>query len=179
MTWYIFPAGSLCVYESSYQTSCFISLLDLDIASLQSDHCSIPSAIWEMIGISRNYTEDKIWFICIEKEHWFSSFLGTLSLKRNIDLAYWQWYWTWSCRVGLILKCNVLHERSWKYEVIHGITGNGIHFITGIRKFVCHVVLASCPWGPATAHGVGILTELYVICMERSTSHRAIVSIGP
>ncbi len=26
-----------------------------------------------------------------------------------------------------------------------------------------HEVLASCPWGPATAHGVGILNELYVI----------------
>ena len=24
-------------------------------------------------------------------------------------------------------------------------------------------VLASCPWGPATAHGVGILTESYTI----------------
>ena len=37
-----------------------------------------------------------------------------------------------------------------------------------------NIRLASCPWGPATAHGVGILTELYVIYMERYTSHRAI-----
>ncbi len=35
-------------------------------------------------------------------------------------------------------------------------------------------ILASCPWGPATANGVGILTELYVIYMEGYTSHRAI-----
>ncbi len=41
-----------------------------------------------------------------------------------------------------------------------------------------HDELSSCPWGPATAHGVGILTELYVIYMERSTSHHAGVS-GP
>ncbi len=35
-------------------------------------------------------------------------------------------------------------------------------------------ILASCPWGPATAHGVGLLTEMYAIYMERYTSHRAI-----
>ncbi len=34
-----------------------------------------------------------------------------------------------------------------------------------------HITLASYPLGPATAHGVGILTEVYVIYMERSTSH--------
>ncbi len=34
--------------------------------------------------------------------------------------------------------------------------------------------LASCPWGPATAHGVGLLIEMYVIYMETCTSHRAI-----
>ncbi len=37
-----------------------------------------------------------------------------------------------------------------------------------VRNFV---LLASCPWGPATAHGVGILTKLYVIYMERYSSH--------
>ncbi len=43
-----------------------------------------------------------------------------------------------------------------------------------------HSILASCPWGPATAHGVGILTELYAIYVERSTSHRAIARcFGP
>ncbi len=26
--------------------------------------------------------------------------------------------------------------------------------------------LASCPWGPVTAHGVGILTEMHVIFMS-------------
>ncbi len=46
-------------------------------------------------------------------------------------------------------------------------------------RFGPNNTLASCPWGPATAYGVGILTELYVIHMERSTSHRAIMSIGP
>ncbi len=30
-------------------------------------------------------------------------------------------------------------------------------------------MLVSCPWGPATAHGVGILTELYAIFMDRYT----------
>ena len=34
--------------------------------------------------------------------------------------------------------------------------------------------LASCPWGPVTANGVDLLTEIYVIYMETHTSHRAI-----
>ena len=34
--------------------------------------------------------------------------------------------------------------------------------------------LASCPSGPATVHGVGLLTEMYAIYIETSTSHRAI-----
>ncbi len=35
-------------------------------------------------------------------------------------------------------------------------------------QFLPHdVILASCAWGPATAHGVGMLTALYVIYMER------------
>ena len=38
-----------------------------------------------------------------------------------------------------------------------------------------YVLLASCLFGPATANGVGILTELYVIYIETNTSHRAIV----
>ncbi len=36
------------------------------------------------------------------------------------------------------------------------------------------LVLASCPCGPATANGVDLLTEIYVIYMETHTSHRAI-----
>ncbi len=39
--------------------------------------------------------------------------------------------------------------------------------IGGYEVYFCYAckyfILASCPWGPATAHGVGILTELYVI----------------
>ena len=31
-------------------------------------------------------------------------------------------------------------------------------------------LLASCPWGPVTANGVDLLTEMYVIYMERNTS---------
>ncbi len=38
--------------------------------------------------------------------------------------------------------------------------------------------LASCPWGPATAHGVGLLTEMYAIYMERYTSHRTARCFG-
>ncbi len=30
-------------------------------------------------------------------------------------------------------------------------------------------ILASCPWGPVTANGVDILTEMYVIYMKRKT----------
>ncbi len=33
---------------------------------------------------------------------------------------------------------------------------------------VYYDVLASCQWVPVTAHGVGILTEMYVIYMENS-----------
>ncbi len=36
---------------------------------------------------------------------------------------------------------------------------------------ICNVILASCPLGPATAHGVGILTEMHVIYI--------IMPIGP
>ncbi len=32
-----------------------------------------------------------------------------------------------------------------------------------------HVLLASCPWGPVTALGVSVLTEMYVIYMETYT----------
>ncbi len=39
--------------------------------------------------------------------------------------------------------------------------------------------LASCPWGPVTANGVDLLTEIYVIYMETHTSHHAIRFVGP
>ncbi len=42
------------------------------------------------------------------------------------------------------------------------------------RNLWRNVQLASCPWGPVTAYRVDVLTEMYVIYMERSTSHRAI-----
>ena len=29
--------------------------------------------------------------------------------------------------------------------------------------------LASCPWGPVTAHGLGLLTEMYVIVTDART----------
>ena len=38
--------------------------------------------------------------------------------------------------------------------------------------------LASCPSGPVTAHGVGILTEMHVIYIERYILPK-IMSIGP
>ncbi len=34
-----------------------------------------------------------------------------------------------------------------------------------------NTLLASCPWGPVTANGVDILTEMYVIYMERNTTY--------
>ena len=40
--------------------------------------------------------------------------------------------------------------------------------IVGIKKLHTNSLnekLASCPWGPATAHGVGLLTEMYAIYM--------------
>ena len=27
----------------------------------------------------------------------------------------------------------------------------------------CNILLASCPWGPVTANGVGVLTVMYVV----------------
>ncbi len=36
-----------------------------------------------------------------------------------------------------------------------------------------NVWLASCPWGPVSANGVNLLTEIYVIYMETHTSHCA------
>ena len=46
------------------------------------------------------------------------------------------------------------------------------------RKLIEYRVLASCPWGPVTANGVDLLTEIYAIYMEAHTSHRA-MSVGP
>ena len=43
---------------------------------------------------------------------------------------------------------------------------------------VGHMLHASCPWGPATAHGVGTLTEMDVIYMERSIYMPKFRSIG-
>ncbi len=39
----------------------------------------------------------------------------------------------------------------------------GIHTTDMDTRTVWHTKLDSCPWGPATAHVVSILTELYVI----------------
>ncbi len=48
-----------------------------------------------------------------------------------------------------------------------------------IFQIISNDLLASCPWGPATAHGVGILIKLHVIYMERCSSHRAIKNEAP
>ena len=40
--------------------------------------------------------------------------------------------------------------------------------------FFYNFLLASCPWGSVTDNGVDVLTEMYVIYMERNTSHGAI-----
>ncbi len=40
-------------------------------------------------------------------------------------------------------------------------------------------LLASYPWGPVTANGVDLLTEMYVIYMQTNTSHRAIAQTYP
>ncbi len=34
-----------------------------------------------------------------------------------------------------------------------------------------YIKLASSPWGPVTANGVDLLTEIYIIYMETHTSH--------
>ncbi len=35
-----------------------------------------------------------------------------------------------------------------------------------LHTYLCNMELASWPWGPATAHGLGTLTKIYVIYME-------------
>ena len=42
-----------------------------------------------------------------------------------------------------------------------------------------NILLASCPWGPATVDGVGLLTEMYAIYIERYSSHEGRRSNGP
>ena len=37
-------------------------------------------------------------------------------------------------------------------------------------------ILDSCPWAPATAHGLGTLTEMYVIYMQRFYVFKAVTS---
>ena len=75
----------------------------------------------------------------------------------------------WSC----LLSCPTPHVNSFKtsqYQVAPTRKDNyQILFSLPLRD---NYSLASCPWGPATAHGVGILTELYVIYMERNTASR-------
>ena len=54
------------------------------------------------------------------------------------------------------------------------IEGHG-NFLENFNiKSGTNIILASCPWGPATAHGLGTLTEMYVIYIEGHTSHRGI-----
>ncbi len=45
---------------------------------------------------------------------------------------------------------------------------------TGKHALSAMLLLASCPWGPVTANGVDLLTEINAIYMEARTSHRAI-----
>ena len=45
--------------------------------------------------------------------------------------------------------------------------------------FVRNMVLASCPWGLATANGMGLLTEMYVTYLVTYTSHHGFVTFGP
>ncbi len=41
-----------------------------------------------------------------------------------------------------------------------------------------HPILASCPWGLATAHGVGLLTEMYATFYgEVHASHQLFASL--
>ena len=41
------------------------------------------------------------------------------------------------------------------------------------------MLLASCPWGPVTANGVDLLTEMYVIYIERNTHIPKFRPVGP
>ena len=40
------------------------------------------------------------------------------------------------------------------------------NLLLGRMKSKGNIILASCPWGPVTANGVDLLTEMYVIYME-------------
>ena len=82
----------------------------------------------------------------------------------------------------------------WKYLQWHSHKIETTEILKGARKYIiglcrplptffclsesnyCQEInlLASCPWGPATVHGVGILTALYVIYMGTYVSHCAI-----
>ena len=68
-----------------------------------------------------------------------------------------------------ILCLFFLSEPWFHSEIISTLLSNqeyGSAFYAAITQEM--LVLASCPWGPATAHGVGMLTELYVIYRKSS-----------
>ena len=63
-----------------------------------------------------------------------------------------------------ILGLFFLSEHWFHSEIIPTLLSNqeyGSAFYATITQEM--LVLASCPWGPATAHGMGMLTELYVM----------------
>ncbi len=64
------------------------------------------------------------------------------------------------------------------FETLHLMTSFEMfclipYLLEGFLLFY-NITLASCPWGPVTANGVDLLTEIYVIYMKTYTSHGAI-----
>ncbi len=56
-------------------------------------------------------------------------------------------------------KCNEVDLQT--SNIIRNVGSITHHTIPDMHED--NILLASCPWGPATAHGVGILTEMDVI----------------
>ena len=55
--------------------------------------------------------------------------------------------------------------------IVHILCSSVLKCCALTKWFTNIVQLASCPWGPATAHWVGILTKWYVIYMKKCSSH--------
>ncbi len=77
------------------------------------------------------------------------------------------------CPVPILAKWQTFRERYIIAFCAFGCDGLKNYILSITCNVSCSsiYILASCPLGPATAHGVGILTEMDVICIRRYTSH--------
>ncbi len=112
---------------------------------------------------------DRLWFtskldndanrqiLFLSPRHFTLLLLVTL-LKQTIP---WSLIWQTSCQMWF-------HSKKSTYRQTSNIpTDWNFSFCLWMSNIQ---ILASCPWGPATAHGVSLLTEMCAMCASRNLS---------